>query len=507
MFIRRVAVLSFIFWSCSLLAFCQPTFKAIPLDLIAGAHTIVRESVSELVVEGPGSTVFTKRSVVTLLNERSKANELLLFYDPMIKIESLSAVLYDQYGNRIEKFKASDFQDISIPSYVNTFDDNRYKYLDCSFNSYPYTIEFEYRVRSTAVIDYDDYLPQEGYGISVMESSYSISHPNDLLVRYKVLNFDPTYEKSISGSTTKHEWQVTNLKPVKREYMDRESIQILPQILVAPTHFEASGYHGDMSTWSSYGKWYRRLNQNRDKLSPALTSTIKSMVKDATSDQEKVAILYRFMQSQVRYVSIQLGIGGWQTFEASYVEENKYGDCKALSNYMKAMLKVVGIEAYEVLVRAGDQKGNLQEDFPQNEFNHVILYVPNQEDGIWLECTSQDYPPNFLGTFTDDRFVLLITPEGGQLKRTPKSTAKDHQRINKVSATLSASGALTATAHFKRTGNTDFIYRHKVSKLKKEEQREWIKESMDLPSFDINSLNIEVRPDSVITNTYLNLNI
>ncbi|MEO1437742.1 MAG: DUF3857 domain-containing protein, partial [Bacteroidota bacterium] len=308
----------------------------IPMELVPGAHTIVQESTTELEVLGPGKSVLKKRTVITLLNEQSWANDLVLPYSSMNKIESISANMYNSAGKLIEKYKANDFQDRSRLSNVSIFDDFRMKYLDCTYNSYPYTIEFEYTIRDNDIIDYLDYLPQNGYGVAVMYSSYSISHPNDLPVRYKVLNFEPKYDKTSSSSITTHKWTVENMKALKSEYMDPDPFEILPQILVAPTHFEASGFHGDMSTWNSYGKWYRRLNQNRDQVSPEMAAKVKSLVKDVSDDREKVEIIYRYMQSQVRYVSIQLGIGGWQTFEASYVEENKYGDCKALTNYMKS---------------------------------------------------------------------------------------------------------------------------------------------------------------------------
>jgi len=52
-------------------------------------------------------------------------------------------------------------------------------------------------------------------------------------------------------------------------------------------------------------------------------------------------------------VSIQIGIGGWQPFDASTVQRLSYGDCKALANYMKTLLEAVGLSANYCLVNAG----------------------------------------------------------------------------------------------------------------------------------------------------------
>ncbi|NJK82774.1 MAG: transglutaminase domain-containing protein [Saprospiraceae bacterium] len=107
------------------------------------------------------------------------------------------------------------------------------------------------------------------------------------------------------------------------------------------------------------------------------------MTEEAKSNKEKIAILYRFLQDNMRYVSVQLGIGGWQTYDAQYVEQNKYGDCKALSNFMKAMLKTLDIPAYTAAVY-GDSRGvplEAEEDFSFPLFNHVIYIFPMKKYG------------------------------------------------------------------------------------------------------------------------------
>ena len=95
------------------------------------------------------------------------------------------------------------------------------------------------------------------------------------------------------------------------------------------------------------------------------------------------------MQNKTRYVSIQLGIGGYQPFEASVVDKTGYGDCKALSNYMLSMLETIGIKGHYALIMAGQNSPELEEDFPSSQFNHAIVAVPNGADTLWASLAGR----------------------------------------------------------------------------------------------------------------------
>mgnify|MGYP004148847079 FL=1 len=110
----------------------------------------------------------------------------------------------------------------------------------------------------------------------------------------------------------------------------------------------------------------------------------------------------------------------------------KYGDCKGLTNYTKALLSAVGVESYYTVVHAGGQMKSFDADFPSMQGNHVFLNVPLDEEEVWLECTSQKTPVNYLGTFTDNRNVLKVTPQGGELVRTKAYLDEENYQSTKA---------------------------------------------------------------------------
>jgi hypothetical protein len=125
-------------------------------------------------------------------------------------------------------------------------------------------------------------------------------------------------------------------------------------------------------------------------------------------------------------------------YPAEYVARNKYGDCKALTNYMKSMLEYAGIPSYYSLVYASNNPVKPNPDFPGQYFNHAILMVPFKQDTVWLECTDNICPYGYLGTFTQGRDALVI--------------AKDNSRFIKTPALCEQKSLISVNSHFELDG-------------------------------------------------------
>jgi hypothetical protein len=194
------------------------------------------------------------------------------------------------------------------------------------------------------------------------------------------------------------------------------------------------------------------LYDKRDEIPESLTKELINLVADCPDNRCKVARVYEYLQKNSRYVSIQLGIGGWQPMLASEVASKKYGDCKALSNYTKAMLKAVGVPSSIVVIAADEDYIPLQRDFPVSTFNHVILAVPMEQDTVWLECTSANDAAGFCGYFTGNRDALVIDEQGGTIGHTKTYGMKDNQRIRTALFQLNTEGGAIANIQTKMRG-------------------------------------------------------
>ena len=480
----------------------------IPAELKEDANAVVRNSVIEIAIEDVDKMTVSKREVVTVLNKLGISDARIAeSYDNDTKITKLSAVIYDAFGNQIKKYKERDFLDVSAVDGGTLYSDSRVKYVDYTPITYPYTLVFEseYKTATTGFIPW--WFPVNGYYVSVEKSTYTLKNPKGIAWRKKETHLtDFNIEKN--DSETDLTYVLKNQKAFEYENSSLSSRDILPLVKVALNKFYLKGVYGEATNWQEFGKWmHKSLLEGRDVIDDATKFKVLNLVKGITDFEEKAKIVYEFMQNKTRYISVQVGIGGWEPIAARQVDKVGYGDCKGLTNYTKALLDIAGVTSYYTVVYA-DKKRNLDKDFSSIQGNHVILNIPNKEKDIWLECTSQTMPFGFLGDFTDDRDVLVVMPEGGVIKRT--TTYKDIENFQKTDATvqLKKDGSLNATLKRVSKGlqyddKQGFVSLTEEDLIKRYKSNVWSYNN----NLEVNSVAIENDKENVIFTEDLNVSI
>lgn len=425
----------------------------IPKELKENANAVIRNEQIDINILAVDEMVVSEKRTITILNKLGNSSAAMYqHYDNDTKITKLSAIIYDAFGKEIQKYPKGKFSDASAVDGGTLYSDSRIKYLEYTPTSYPYTLVFEseYKTSSTGFIP--SWFPVNGYYTSVEKSSYKINIPKSIPWRKKEINFtDINIEKK--QSETELGYVLTNQKAFEFEIESPKSINILPYLMVGLNNFSLKKTNGIANNWLEFGKWrFDHLKNGNDELSEDKKSKVLKLVEGVNDPIEKAKILYEYMQKKTRYISVQEGIGGWKPISANIVDDVGYGDCKGLTNYMKTLLDAVGVESFYSVIWAGNEKRNVQKDFFGMQGNHVILNIPNNGSDIWLECTSQTMPFGFLGDFTDDRDVLVVTPEGGIIKHTASYKNEQNLQASKATIQLSENGSLTATIQKVSTG-------------------------------------------------------
>ena len=325
--------------------------------------------------------------------------------------------------------------------------------------------------------------------MAVEQSSMQVISSEDYKFRYKSFNYpgEPiiTSEKSKNIST----WTVKALPAITSEIYGPLWHEMTTMVIYGPTDFQMDEYKGNMMSWQDFGKFVHALKEGRDVLPENVKQKVHQLTDGVSDVKTKIALLYDYLQKNTRYISIQLGIGGWQPFDAKFVAAKAYGDCKALTNYMYSLLKEAGLKSYYALIRAGANGGYITGDFPSQQFNHVILNVPVANDTIWLECTSQTLPAGYLSDFTCNRLALLVDEDGGKLVRTPRYGLNENTAIRKVMAKLDEDGTLQVKAFTNYTAMQQDEIHGLINNLSNEKVKKILEEDLDFATYAINSFD------------------
>ncbi len=475
-----------------------PVHAAQFFDLTDHARAVVRERVTEFEVESASKAVWRERTVVTVLMENPHFEEFKVHFSP--KFEEITAIwvkIYDASGQLVRTIKRPEFYDRSLFDGFSLISDSRVVGVNVQQANWPYTVETFCEKNLTGIRGWRPWWPADEYDWAVESASLKVTCPAGMAPGWRAECLDMVLKTEETGSgTDRHvlHFLVKKMPPFEGEPMTTEGF---PVVYFAPDSVSIDGFSGNLSTWKGFGRFYFKINKNRGTLTPEIVAEVHRIADGLPTEKAKIAALYQFLQKTTRYVSIQLGLGGWQTMTAESVCKNKYGDCKALTNFMQAMLVEVGIESHWALIEAGEAFfGEISPDFVHAPFNHAILYVPGED--IWLECTSSDAPMGYLGAFTDGRPALLLKKTGGELVRTPAQSSAQNARKGSARLEIAEDGSAILESSTHLLGHSHETFRHlaKVADLKNA-QKVWTK-TCPLPAFSIQKWEIVAQSDAPV---------
>ena len=468
----------------------------IPKSMLEKAHAVKRSEHKEFIINSTRSAKTRHQYAITILNENGNDHaELVVFYDKLTRVISINGTLYNAAGNILKKLKSKDIKDLSAVDGNNLAEDSRIKTHDFNYKSYPYTVEYEIETESSQTFMFPSWNPQQGEHFSVQQSSYSIIFPQDYTIRYKVFNYSGKPTETTEKGKTTMTFQAVSLPAIVVPFATSSWADLATVVYFAPSDFEIGGYKGDLTTWNGFGQFQQSLNKGRDVLPETIAQQVQKLIAGAKDEKEKINILYNYLQQNTRYISIQLGVGGWQPFEAAYVAKNGYGDCKALTNYMQSLLKSAGIHSYYTVVYAGTSgyaQNRFVEELASNQFNHVVLCVPGNKDTTWLECTSQQSPAGYMGNFTGNRKAVLVNDNGATVVATPRYGLNENKQTRKVQAKLGIDGHLDMKVNTVYECIQQDPISGMIQALSDQKIKEYLQKSLSLSTYDINEFKYDV---------------
>ena len=490
--------LLFVFFLCTRNVYAQDyNVSLIPDSIKENAHVVTRFEEKKVVIKGVDKAVVYNKYAYTILDEEGYYYAHYMHdYGKFKGLSDISGKLFDASGRLLRSVKKKDIRDFAYDDDATLTTDARFKSHDFDYHQYPFTVEYEDEVTFNGIYVLPEWHPVRGGNLGVQQSRLIIEADTSYQLRYKQSNY-PGGPVVTTAKNRVYVWEVKNLAPLLYEPYQLPWEEVTPVVYLAPSVFEYSGYTGNMSNWQELGKFYIKLNQGRDVLPEQVKKEVHTLADGVTDNKEKIRILYQYMQRNTRYISIQLGIGSLQPFDANYVATKKYGDCKALSNYMTSLLKEAGIRSHYVLVNSGTGQRGLIEDFPNDYFDHIIVCVPDGKDSVWLECTSQNAPAGFMGSFTGNRQVLLITEDGGKVAWTPRYSVAENEQRRKVNAVVDEEGDLLAEITTVFTGIQQEDAFGLIHNSTKEQRERYLNSAFSLPTYKVENVQYAEKMQSL----------
>ncbi|MBY0479386.1 MAG: DUF3857 domain-containing protein [Chitinophagaceae bacterium] len=442
------------------------TSLTIPDSLKKDADAVYHTEGMYIDIQSPSKMNIRSHNIVTVFTKAGMRNHSLIRIgvNQFYKLDEVNVKVFNELGLEVARYRKKDFKLEGAYDGVTLASDDKLYELDFPVPGLPSTIETEYILDVSSFID----IPSWSFGSSTesfISSKYEIR--SAIPLNYKMYNTTAKPVMNKDDRYTYYKWEMKNCAVPKKEPGSYGPKVYMPRVDVSPSQFSYDGYPGSLTNWTEFGKWSFPFYEEQNPFPEERVNTFKGLIQNAKTEQEKIAILYKYLQKETRYVSIQFGIGGFKPFPVSFAEKKKYGDCKGLTHYMKNMLGAVGIKSYAALINAGDNEYPVDPAFASSEFNHVILCVPLEKDTVWLECTGKQTLPGILGAFTENRNALLITEKGGVLVKTPASKSINNQWLAKTNVKLfEDGGALIHSRIFVSGEFWDYIYRYTEAKSK-----------------------------------------
>jgi hypothetical protein len=321
--------------------------------------------------------------------------------------------------------------------------------------------------------------------IPVREIRYSLQLPAGWEYKASWINYPES--KPAQAASNQWQWVVSDVKAIRKE-QDMPPIEgVSGQMIVSffpPGGPSSNGF----SSWQEMGNWYRNLTSGRRDASAEIKQQAATLTASANTPLDKMKALAQFVQHDIRYVAIELGIGGWQPHAAPEVFTHRYGDCKDKATLLSSMLSQIGVESYYVVINS--ERGFVTPEMPANVggFDHVVLAIklpgnaadpsliatmdhPRLGKILFYDPTNELTPFGQIGGYLQANYGLLVTPEGGELVALPKqpSTMNSVRRTAKL--TLDQAGKLKGEVNETRIGDRAWSERWRLRTVTKDADR------------------------------------
>jgi hypothetical protein len=473
------------------------------------ADAVILYSEETVTVQSADKVRHTVRAAYKILRPDGNGHGIVaVSFNPNRRVTSLHGWCIPAQGKDYE-VKEKDAAEIALPKILGSdlVSDVRDKVIQIPAAEPGNIVGYEYEVEESPLVLQSVWDFQEPDPVKV--TKFTLQLPLGWEYRAWFRNHEEV--KPSSTGNNQWQWVLSDVKGIRSEERMPPWMGVAGFMIVNYYPAESTSVDRTFRDWQQMGTWYMGITKGRRDATPEIRQKVAALTATAKTPMDKMNAIAQFMQRDIRYVAISLGIGGYQPHSAADTFQHRYGDCKDKATLMSSMLKEVGIESYYVIINS--ERGSVGAESPAQigAFDHVVLAIkmPDGGNDTLLPATVQDpklgrilffdptntfVPFGEIGGYLQDNYGLLVAPEGGELVGLPRLAVTSAGTNRKGTIRLDSSGNFSGDFIEVRRGDSAWEQREYLKSVNKDMDRVKTIEAMlaqSLPNFSVTKASIQ----------------
>ncbi len=444
----------------------------------AGAVVLLDEAVTEIYDRNTErKSIIHRKTAIKILNKRGNnfAN-VIIPYESHMRIKNIQAKTILPDGSEIKVLQNQIYDTNLYTEYVY-YSDARSKRFTMPGIKNGCIVEYSWDIVVNDLFIMSEWPFQRD--IPTLVSRYKIISPESINLKWKIYGDEKYihFEESVSFENITRIWQSNNIPPYIKEFASAPGTMDLRKIIFSPI-----GIH----TWNDIGDWYLDLAKDRMRPNKEIKEFTEQLVNNTKSQYSKLKHIFNYVHSNLRYIAIEIGKGGYQPHFASTILRNSYGDCKDMATLIIAMANSLGIKTFPVLISTW-YNGKIDTHLVSNSFFNHVMVKSELENGqeIWMDPTEKYIPFGKIPWYDQNRNVLVVKEKESKITVTP-SYPSDYNLSERVwDMKIFNNGTCSGTIAHRIHGSQALEIRHQLNDLHPSNYYTWLTKNI-FGSYSVN---------------------
>ena len=474
-----------------------PTQKMFP-----ESDAVVIKNQGRMEIKENGEALFTEHGIIKIFSDTDQRHsKQSLPFNSSVKITSIKARTIDENGEEFFLDKSQIRERSTFSEYV-LYSDAMVKEFNFPRVEENSIVEYEYKFLLNSLLYWHDWFFQNE--IPVLYSKYVVEFPRDFEFKSRVINgrIEPQIRPGDDDQELMFTWEAQDKEALKKEPFMPPLSDVALRLAFSPSVFTMENKVYPSKTWDDVAAWYRELSSESTVADEMITDLAFRLTSNSDTKRQKVRVIYQWVQENIRYVSIAIGIGAFKPHSCREVLDHKYGDCKDMSSFLIALLRTVEIEVFPALICTKGNRRVLADMAKPRQFDHVVVVVPLDEEYLWLDPACRNCRFGELPFEDQGATALIVKSNQGELTTSPESSFDQNRSEGSWEIRLNADGSAIGGVTIKAEGQEDLAFKNSLSELKPTKRKQAL---LDFVSFwfvdaDLNTYefrNLEEKDSSI----------